>query len=217
MSRLERIEKLEMLSSKELVELFVTSIIKSNNELFNDLLLMDVPLILKTNKNENKENTKKIFNYLINNEDIESIRKLEKFNFEFTDNFIFSACSLKKLKVLEYFLERGFDPNYIMKSENSMEKTLLIEVCIKSNRSDDQNAESCIRLLHQYGANLDYQITNQKWTALHLSSFMSKKDVIELLLSLGASKDLLDNVGETAWDIASDFIKESIPMLNPNF
>jgi hypothetical protein len=217
MSKLERIEKLELLSSKDLLELFVDSIIKQDKEMIEDLITMKVPLMLKSNNQHNKDVLKRIYAYLIKNNDLYFLEKLSEFNFVLPDEFMFYVITTKKPDILRYFLEKGFDANHSFELEKTsgIEKTPLIEICVQANKRGDEDAKDCIKLLFEFGVDLDYQVNVQKWTALHLAAFMGKPEIVELLLNLGASNDKKDSTGDSAWDLATSNIRNQFPELNP--
>ncbi len=71
-----------------------------------------------------------------------------------------------------------------------------------------------VRSLLQRGA--DIQAKNiGGYTALHLATMNKCFEIVELLLSLGAEVNAVDNHGHTAWDSASGIIRISFPELKP--
>lgn len=72
-----------------------------------------------------------------------------------------------------------------------------------------------IKVLLGYGADLGARDTMGS-TSLHYAARYGDVKIVKLLLQSGASKDVQDNRGKTAWDLAERDVKEKIPELNPN-
>jgi ankyrin repeat protein len=72
---------------------------------------------------------------------------------------------------------------------------------------------SAVQHTLELGAVLDYQRTENGWTALMLASYNSHKDIVEFLLSKGAILDVRDKVGQTALMAAVSAEKPDIEII----
>jgi ankyrin repeat protein len=53
-------------------------------------------------------------------------------------------------------------------------------------------------------------------TPLHLAASFNRKAVAKLLIDAGADKGAKTKKGQTPWDLATIYIRQSLPELNPN-
>jgi ankyrin repeat protein len=89
------------------------------------------------------------------------------------------ACARKDaegLKIIEYLLQRGADPNRMRNLS-----TLIVE---------HPHPESFMELLVRHGLNIDRSVGEGGWTLLHHAASEQKKDAVALLLKLNANPNL---------------------------
>lgn len=54
-------------------------------------------------------------------------------------------------------------------------------------------------------------------TSLHYSAYNGNTGAILALLDAGASKEVKDTHDQTPWDVATSYIRDMVPQLNPNY
>jgi len=83
--------------------------------------------------------------------------------------------------------------------------------------------KSMVALLLEHGANPNVQVSDPKWSALHIAAYgpgwamprdeEARMEVVRLLLNAGADKTLTDYWGATAYDISVDKGDKKVPEL----
>lgn len=80
----------------------------------------------------------------------------------------------------------------------------------------DFNNLEIFKALIEAGAPLEAP-GNAGWTALHRAAFYGQIEDVKLLTAAGASKDVLNKMKETPWDVAEGYTQKQVPELNPNY
>lgn len=115
------------------------------------------------------------------------------------DSLILLACRNGQPEVLQTLL------NYV--DPEIVEKPATIDGFNPILASAEQNRSECIKVLHEYGVNLEYKTSTDNEilpgaTALHLATYYGKTDAVSMLLSLGANPNSQDMNGYTPMHIA---------------
>ncbi|NWY57319.1 ASB3 protein, partial [Chionis minor] len=104
-----------------------------------------------------------------------------------------SAChgSLESVRVL---LEAGADP-----SEVTTEATTALFLAVENEHMD------IVKLLLQYGANVEGPHSWSGWNSLHQASFQGCTEIMKILMEKGASKECEDDFGITPLFVAAQY------------
>ena len=124
---------------------------------------------------------------------------------ESTKTALMFAAFADNPKIIQHILNEGGNP-YIADRDSHSLSPLHIAIEGGSYRA--------LRALLK--ANIDPNITaDDNVTPLHWAAFRDDAKAIKILLSFNADKEALTNTGETAWDLASDELREDVPELKP--
>eukprot|EP01083_Nonionella_stella_P087119 242234_1 len=120
------------------------------------------------------------------------------------DSLIIHCCRLGHSKILELLLNyvehKAFVYNYKSKSTGFNALFSCLD-CAHFTVTDQTNHQECIRLLHEYGVDLNQTLSADNaiiagGTPLHLAAYYNQKDSVKLLLSLGANVNAIDCAGQ---------------------
>nr|XP_009667348.1 PREDICTED: ankyrin repeat and SOCS box protein 3 isoform X1 [Struthio camelus australis]XP_009667349.1 PREDICTED: ankyrin repeat and SOCS box protein 3 isoform X1 [Struthio camelus australis]XP_009667350.1 PREDICTED: ankyrin repeat and SOCS box protein 3 isoform X1 [Struthio camelus australis]XP_009667351.1 PREDICTED: ankyrin repeat and SOCS box protein 3 isoform X1 [Struthio camelus australis]XP_009667352.1 PREDICTED: ankyrin repeat and SOCS box protein 3 isoform X1 [Struthio camelus austra len=107
------------------------------------------------------------------------------------------------LESVSILLEAGADPN-----EVTTEATTPLFLAVENGHS------GIVKLLLQYGANINGHHSWSGWNSLHQASFQGYTEIIKILLEKGANKECEDDFGITPLFVAAQYGKlESLRML----
>lgn len=82
---------------------------------------------------------------------------------------------------------------------------------------DSANVKFC-EILLQAGADVNnIGSHNWKFSPLHHAVFIENLEITKLLLSSGANKNALDSSNHSPWNMSTDYIREGVPQLNPDY
>ncbi len=119
------------------------------------------------------------------------------------------AIKMKKPEVLKALLEAGANPNSTGGSFN----TPALKMVVATSSIQTDMMLKMIELLLDNSADIN-SLSEDNSGVLHSAAYTARKEVIELLLKEGANKDLKNNDGQTAFDLAKMFGKsEVLPLL----
>ncbi|EPY88705.1 GPR75-ASB3 protein [Camelus ferus] len=116
---------------------------------------------------------------------------------------------LKKGRSVDVADNRGWMPIHEAAYHNSVEcLQMLIHAAVENGQID------VLRLLLQYGANVNGSHSMCGWNALHQATFQENAEIIKLLLKKGANKECQDDFGITPLFVAAQYGKlESLSIL----
>lgn len=109
---------------------------------------------------------------------------------------LIDAVCTRHLNCISSLIDGGKDVNFI-------DEICHFRIITPLQLASQHGQSDCVRLLIEKGADVNLK-DRENWTPLHLASACGHLDCIQLLLDNGADKTLINDRGESAFDLAKN-------------
>lgn len=107
-------------------------------------------------------------------------------------------CPSEHVDIVQSLLELGCDPNLL----DDKGETVAFSGIEHNSINEHHNFIPTLKLLIEYGLNINIQCRNYGTTILHIAIYFGKVDIVKLLLESGADTSLQCHEHETAMQVA---------------
>lgn len=115
---------------------------------------------------------------------------------------IMKACASGDVNVLKYLFSQGFTVDFT--SEKYPDSPFEIRNYWTTTRTIDSDIVHC---LAQHGVDLNIRVGKRNYTLLHIACAYGDEEIINILLSYGVDKTILNDYGQKASDLVHHDLK----------